>query len=257
MDFLKRHYEKLILGLVLLGLAAAAAYLPVALKRAQEILPPSGPGDLPTPKAYKPVSLASNEQAIAALKTPPNIALQQRGQDIFNPNIWKQKADGTLVRMTSSNPAEALKVLRIFPLHLNLTYERRTDAGGFFVKVHRELRKGDRQRPLYSTIGTTNEFFTILKANGPENDPESLLIQLVDTKQQVVLEKEKTWRRLEGHGADLRYDLENKTFRDERVGSTLNFGEDSYKVIAIGQNEVRVLANSNQKATTIRWTGVP
>jgi hypothetical protein len=62
MEFLKKHYEKLILSVVLLGLAAVAAGLPLKVNQEKE-KEEARKNDLinPTVKPFPPVDLATNK----------------------------------------------------------------------------------------------------------------------------------------------------------------------------------------------------
>lgn len=42
-----------------------------------------------------------------------------------------------------------------------------------------------------------------------------------------------------------------KTWNNQRVGATLRFGNEDYIIVAITENEIVVLAKSNQKKTPI------
>ena len=81
------------------------------------------------------------------------------------------------------------------------------------------------------------------------------------SKELVKVSKEQTYDRVEGYAVDLKYDLEGKhwdDFREDPKGAKpLIFAGDAYKIVYIGENEVRVMANSNNKQTTIRWKSAP
>ena len=47
----------------------------------------------------------------------------------------------------------------------------------------------------------------------------------------------------------------NVALKNKRVGDTFTLAGETYKVIAISQNAVRVQATSNDKQTTIMWNG--
>jgi hypothetical protein len=53
--------------------------------------------------------------------------------------------------------------------------------------------------------------------------------------------------------ADLKFDPEGKKWPNQRVGSSLKFGNDEYIIVAINRNEVVLSAKSNQKKTTLTY----
>ena len=88
--------------------------------------------------------------------------------------------------------------------------------------------------------------------------PEELILELADSNSQTVsLSKAKPFQRVEGYAADLRYPPDNLNFRDKKVNDLIPIAGESYKIIAITENEVRVSAISTDKRTTILWKGVP
>ena len=62
------------------------------------------------------------------------------------------------------------------------------------------------------------------------------------------------FQRVDGYSADLKYDPEKINATGLRVGADLKFAGDDYNVIAIDENEVILLAQSNQKKYTLRYT---
>jgi Lhr-like helicase len=106
-------------------------------------------------------------------------------------------------------------------------------------------------------LNTTNKLFALRSAVAHDGATNEVSIQMLDTQEIAAITKDKPYMRTNAYAADLRYEPESKTMKDVRVNDILTFGGDSYKVIAINKNEVRVLANSNQKPTTIRWSGAP
>jgi len=257
MDFLKRHYEKIILIVVLLGLAGAAAWLPLATSRAKEQLSALDVGAV-TPKAYKPADLSTNMAAMQKEKTPATFSFSG-DHNVFNPVTWKQRYDGEIFVIPTSNDADIVKILKIYPLRMVISFEKILPSGTFHLGVVQEaLQKFPVPKTAqYADMNSTNKLFVLREARGSQSETNDLLIELADTREKVLVSKNNPYVRTNGYAADLRYDPESKTMKDVRVNDILTFGGDSYKVIALTRNEVRVLANSNQKPTTIRWTGAP
>ncbi len=90
MQFLKKHYEKLVLSVVLLVLAVAAGLMPLKVgsenrameeKLAQLTKAPAKP--------LKPADISTNELALARLKT--NVDIELNGaHNLFNPVKWQR-----------------------------------------------------------------------------------------------------------------------------------------------------------------------
>ncbi len=255
MDFLKKHYEKIILSLVLLILAGTAAWLPIAInKKREEMLvqiPPLDKGG----KKIQPVDLASFESALDQLKNPPRVDFSLP-HHLFNPVTWKQRPDGNIVKIVTE---DLPRIIKVTPLHLIISFERAAGAGYYFKIVKEASPRANEQRGVqrYLSEGGKSDVFNLKKVEGAPENPESFIIELNDTKEDAVVTPAKPYMRLEGHSADLKYDVDNRDFKNLREGSSLVFGGEQYKVIAITENEVTVQANSNQKQVTIRWKPAP
>ena len=261
MRFLKQHYEKIILSVVLVCLAVAAAWLPMALKQAHDKLQVSAETP-PPPKSYKPADLSTTISNLNAIKAPPPLVLNGE-HNLFNPVVWKKKFDGTLIKIATGKEEgpDALTITKITPLHFILTFSRPASSDGYFFGVTREISGDKRERikrDIYvSPTHTKEKYFIFRGVKGPPEDPVFTL-ELTDyAKELVTVTTNTPFDRVEGYSADLRYDLEKMSWNDQRVGSILRFAGDAYKIVYIDKNEVRVMANSNNKQTTIKWNSAP
>jgi hypothetical protein len=253
MEFLKKHYEKILLSVVLLCLAVAAAWLPAKINQEKVELQKTII-NLPKPKELKPIDLSTNETALKRLQNPPIVELSG-AHNLFNPVTWKfkpnVKPEESFIKIVREG-VDALTITNIRPLFLELVFEK-TTASGYWVGVKRLSLK----RPsTYAKLNEKKELFTIKEVKGPPEDPEELVLELPD-QQIVSISKVKPFQRIEAYAADLRYPPDNLNFRDKKVNDILPIAGESYKIIAITENEVRVSAISTDKRTTILWNGVP
>lgn len=257
MDFLKKHYEKIILCLALLGLAGTAVWVFLSIQQKQAEVEVSV-AETGTAKPFPVIDVKPYTAALEKAQQTVSVDLSSP-HVLFNPTMWKQKADGTLVKMESSNPAAALEVVNIRPLNLIISFERKAGTGYYFGITREAAPRPAERRKVqrYVTEGGKADLFVLKSVQGSDENPERFVLELNENQQEVVITPTQPFQRLEGYSADLRYDVENKTFNDQRVGNTISFGGDSYKIIAITENEVRVQANSNQKQTTIRRKPAP
>ena len=74
MQFLKKHYEKIILCVVLLGLAAAAIWMEEISKAKDKVSEPVGMSH-PNNKGLVALDLNSDLQALAEMTNPPPLLL--------------------------------------------------------------------------------------------------------------------------------------------------------------------------------------
>jgi hypothetical protein len=92
----------------------------------------------------------------------------------------------------------------------------------------------------------------VKSVQGAPEDPTALILQL-PSGESVTVGRNKPFERIEGYSADIQYPPERINANGLRVGDRLNFAGDQYNIIDINQNEVRLLAQSNQKKYTLPY----
>jgi hypothetical protein len=258
-EFFQNHYEKILLSLVLLGLAGAAAYLPVKIKQSREgteNVPDANPARV---EPLKPIDLSSN---IAALTRSERLERLDLGREhlLLNSVPWRRKPDGTLVKIASKEEAltKGLAITKITPLHLVITWEGVTGTGDnlryqFGVKNEASTNRTRRARvPMLLTPGAKNDLFALREVQGPADSPGGLIIELGDGNERVPLAKQKPFSLVKGYAADLKNELENKPYPDRRRNDSIEFGGEKYNIVAITEKDVTVQASSTSKRTTIK-----
>ncbi len=257
MEFIKKNYEKITLGLVLLLLAAAACFLPFYIsKRRQEL-------------DEKRVSIRANPKELPAVDTAEVDAAFQRSQyllnldyttnhNLLNPVIWKRTTDGALIKTVTGKEEgpEALMVLKIKKLYLMVSYGS-PSANGYLISIERQgmLSESKRRTQNFVSLQTKSELLTLREVKGPPEKPTELDLEWNETGEPIVITPEKPFQRVDGYSADLKYPLEpNKAWADRRVGSKpIQFANGLYNIVAITESNVVVLAESNKKKTTIEF----
>src|SRR5262245_51013145 len=118
MQFLKKHYEKIVLSVVLLGLAAASAALPLMVSQAQEQIENMATSvKRAKAKPWPPLDLTTNQEPIRRIEGPVRVQLAG-GHNLFNPVKWLRRGDGTIRKIVTGNEmgVGALRVTKIEPL---------------------------------------------------------------------------------------------------------------------------------------------
>jgi hypothetical protein len=261
MDFLKKHYEKILLGVVLLGLVGAMVFLPFMILHDRTMLEETREGIISHPvKPLPPLDLMVESNAAQRLQLPCQLDLETTNK-LFNPVEWQRAVDGTLLKIASGNvvgPA-AVTIARILPLYFTLTLDSvQTNEFGvrYIIGVERQSAPVAWQRAKrqhYASVGEKNEAFTITGVQGPPPDPTQLLLQLTDSGETATISRNKPFRRVDAYVADLKYRPEGKSWDSQRVGDDLKFAGDDYIIVAINRNEVVLSAASNQKKTTLTY----
>lgn len=258
MDFLKKHYEKIILGGVLVILAVGAALLPVMIGKERDDLNEKEQMIVQPPKPLDPLNFSTQQQSLVQLKAAGSLDLSSTNK-LFNPLLWQKAADGRIIKIQTGEETGpiALTVTKQTPLYLNVTLDgvNLTEATPrYTINVEREAatdRNKRLKKPYFASLNNKNEAFVLREVSGPPENPV-LKLELADGGEVVEVSKDKPFKRIDGYTVDLKYALENRApWLGQRVGSTLTFGGETYKIVAITKTEVVVLANSNQKKTPV------
>jgi hypothetical protein len=96
-----------------------------------------------------------------------------------------------------------------------------------------------------------------LKDLKPKETPVEFVLELIESKEEIVVSRDKPFVAVAGHMADLRYEPEKLSFARKRVGDALIFAGDTNKIVAITETNITVAATSNTKRTTITYQPAP
>lgn len=261
MDFIKKHYEKVVLGLVLLGLAVAIGFLPFKVNADKTALQEQT-DTLKHPRvaALSNLDLTLPELALKRLASPAIIDFSEPNK-LLNPMPWQQAPDKHLIRSDKTGPG-AVTVTNITPLYLKLSLDSITvsDSGPkYVIGVEKQAAATPGQRSkkqTYCKLNDKNDTFVLIEVKGKPEEPSQLVVQLNDSGERAVITREQPFKRVDGYMADLRYDLEKKTWLNRRVNSQppLVFNGEEYNIVAINQNEVVLSAKLNGKKWSIKNT---
>ncbi len=258
MEFLKKHFEKILLSIVLLGLAGAAAFMPIKVSserqrmddRKQELL-----GRKPNP--YKPANLSTNENVLKRFQSEYEVRLSGP-HNLFNPVKWQKRPDSSFLKIQTGTEvgAGALQITKIDPLQMTVTFDDVREAAGTFryqVSVTRETDRPVTKRPGFAAVGGTNNLFALREIKGPPQAPAELVLVMAGDKDPITISKANPHKRIIGYSADLKYEPEDRTWKNLRAKGELSFGGETYNVVAIDKDEVVLSAKSNRKKTTVKY----
>jgi hypothetical protein len=257
MEFLKRHYEKIVLCIVLLGLAGAAVWTKGAIDKVQNNTAP-----LPEPPrrggvSLKPLDLSTDMLALAQVTNPPAILLSGE-HNLFNPVTWKRKSDNTLLKILT-NGAAALTVSNITKLYTVIAFDHASGQGsGVYVMTYQQ--HSDPAHPAHKTTEYAKKdekmksgLYILRTVQGDADNPTALDLELPDTGDTVTVTKEKPYEKVDSYIADLRYDPESKNMPRVHVNDVITLDGEPYKVVEITANAVRVQSSRTTKVTEIKW----
>lgn len=273
MEFLKSHYEKLILGLVLLLMAVGAVVLVLEVGTVQEELQKfkaMSLGNDGNPPQQE--NLAELIKALTQVTNPPKVEFTKVHR-VFNPDSWYVDTNGILIAGTNLG-VDRLVVQSITPQHLKVEFDQISSANAgresVRIKVTREFMKAPAdqgKRTITLTLNSTNSSNTLdpaNKAQSPQLFPRKIggtpeapevEFELVDPAKdplKFALSKAQGFTHVVEHVAYIVYPVEsNYVWRAARKGQSLIFAGDTNIVVDITATNVVVSAISNDKHTSI------
>lgn len=265
MDFLKKHYEKILLGVVLLGLLVAVGFMLVVISSEKQKLTDLTSSVLhPHVKPLTNLDLSLPEAALHRMATPAVINFGPPNR-LFNPMPW-QKGPDRLIPATKVGP-NSITVSNIQPLNLTITLDQvePSDSGYKYligIKNDAALYPSQRnKKEAYCKVGDKDRdnTFQLIDVKGKPEAPSALVLLLLDTGEKVSITKNPDgsyapFARVDGYTADLAYAPDRKVWSDRRVNSQPPIfcnGED-YNIVAINKDEVILAAKSNGKKWTLK-----
>lgn len=276
MEFLKNHYEKIVLSVVLLLMATAAVLLVLQVRSVEEEL-----------GAFRKVIVETGGQSVERPKTNPYTAILTKAQPpvvdlvqphkVFNPERWLMDTNRNLISGKDVGVAK-LQLLEVQPmqLKLELLVSGSAERQSYLVNITREYAlKTTDQRPTKRsvTVNSTNyldapsklRYIVARAIEGPPDNPTVTLDYQEPGKelQKITLTKDKPFSAVVDYGVKLFYPVEKIAFPNplrkdvvwERKDAPLVFAGDTNIIVEITVSNVIVKAVSNDKTTTIPLSG--
>ena len=271
MEFLKRHYEKILLSVVLLALAGVAFWLIVEVGKEKAKL--KEVEDTPTThKKINPVDTQKAQATLDKVKNPGEFALPLQHR-LFNSMKWVRQPDGKIQKISSSDKIgiPALKITHITPLNLVVSFNAVSDPTAANVRyqmgVTREAAIEPKNRKeVVKNYGPTTSFkidanltLTMKEVRGTPAEPSALVMLLGEgdaEPAEIIVTKAAPFQKVVGYVVDARYDLENKVFPGKRLGDPLFFNGETNNIVAITNNQV-VVSSQYGKRFTLKYAPAP
>jgi len=255
MQFLRRHFEKIILSAVLAGLGAAAYWLFVAVTEAKR-QPGGTMGSAPHAKPWEPVDLGPLRGALKGLTDAPPLSLSDE-HNLFNPVTWKMRRDGWLFKQTKEGPT-ALTVTDIRPLYYTIRLDKVLGESFSLIAKH-AFGPEKKWVAMLNDKGLKTAPFpcVIVGTNAALENPATLQVLIPETKATNAITAKEPYKRVEGYEVDLKYNASdtNNVFLKKHVDDTLPLSGETYKIIAITKNAVTVQNVGTSKRDVREWNG--
>jgi hypothetical protein len=257
-DVGRQHWEKIILIVALLGLGVAVLFLMGESQTQKEKINEYFETKVRQKvKGVEVVDLTEHQKALETLQNPPELNFSTP-HNLFNPVKWQRTPDRRLIKIQSGREIGpyALTVRAIRPLHLTLALDRSTSSGYYMIMTNESaphpawFRKTKYVLPGQTNVwqtGYTNVFRFVVMEGRPAEEAKELVVQLPDSAQEVTFTDENPYQAVQGYECDLRYDPDNKDFKDIKVGDQIRLSGEAYNIVAINPAEVILSANSNDR----------
>ena len=263
MQFLKKNYEKVLLGLVLLGLVGTVVFLLFYVSNEKQQQEERRNTIINRPvKPLEPPDLSEAENLVQRATLPVPLDLSTTNK-LFNPLRWQKSQSGQLFVSEAGNAAKLLQVTRSAPLYFTISLDSispasdPTSAARYVIGVDQQAGSRPKgKRSVYLSVGEKKDPLILREVKGPADNPTALLLELTETGEPISISKDKPFRRVDGYVVDLKYGAENRSFQNKRIDSSLSFGGNEYKIVAISQDEV-IISAPNQKRWTIKFSAAP
>ena len=263
MDFLKKHYEKLTLGLVLLAVAGVAIYLVLAVNQVQQDLNAAlAQAAGAKQKSLQAINLVTNQTELDAVVKHAPVVLGAPDHYTFNPVTWARAANGRIepTRGRADMGAAGLTYVESHDLFLEIGFSAvagTPEAPRYQFSIRRDYEKNPKLRSAIVesvAVGaeSKDQIFKLLEARGPKEDPTDFVCELVSTREQFTISKTKSFKKTQGYSADLRYEASRQNFTQKRVGESLNLSGAAYKIVAIEKDELVVSAPNSVRTTVLK-----
>lgn len=271
MEFIKKHYEKILLALVLLGLMGSVVYLLLLIpqkreemKKMQEIRlnPVVTPLAVVKPEFF---NLNADEAVLRRADAPLKLDFTT-GHNLFNPVLWllmpPPPPGGKLNKITTGNEIGpgALVVTAINPIYLIVSATTNL-SGGSLLDIYEEVPGSTRpvgERHTIINKDTKNDLFNVLDISGPDENPK-LSLEFKTTQEKITVSYDQPFRRVAGYTADLKYppDPNAGPWLNKRANpvpsraSMLQFADGVYFLVEVAEDHVVILSEANKKKTPI------
>lgn len=270
MQFIKKNYEKVLLGVVLFGLVVISVFLLLMVanekqgqeERRNKII------NLP-PRPLPPPDLGPAEAFIKQAATAKTLNFSDTAHKLFNPQRWQKTVAGAVIKSPVGTEVQKIEIAKITELYFTIGLESVNvvpETGARYsisVEDQAAAKPGSRgRRSRWASkgdkieYGDNKESFLVKDVQGAPDNPAAVILELNDPEQTVPISLNKPYRRVAGYMASLKYSPENRQFPNKRVSEKIFVAGEEYTIVTVTENEV-FLQGKNQKKWTIKYNAAP
>jgi hypothetical protein len=267
MQFLKKHFEKIILCVVLLALAVAAVMLSIRVSAVKRSITKAATTIDKYPRVpLKEVDLTVFQNALTVHSNPPPISMTNRHL-LFNPVRWYKKPDGSVIKVSTGAEIGigALQCVSIRPLKRIVAFENASGTGEkarYTISVLKQgaIAKADQGKKMnYVSLNDKNKFFLLKEVRGDVPLEATLVLTWLEdeSNDELLVSKAMPNEKVTDYQVDLVYPPDNLDFKNKRLNDSITIAGDNYNIIAITETQVVMSAERNQKRTIVPLRATP
>lgn len=264
MELLKNHYEKIILGVVLLLLAVVAGYLPFEVSNVRSRLNQSTQNyERAKVDPIPELNLSTNDSVVARAGREMHFDFGRGEHGLFTPSgTWRRGPGGIPVPPPPTGVA-GLVVTNISPLTLEIKYQGVSTGAGslryrFFVKDESSTNKATAKgRIVIQGPGMRSDVLTLKDHVGPAENPDGFNVELPGLRRAATVTREKAYTEVVGYAADLWHPAEGKIYRDQKQGGKLVIGGTIYNIVAVSERDVTIEDDKSKRRTVVPFKSAP
>ena len=250
---LKKHWEKILLGLVLTLLAGGALFVVLEVPSIQAKLVEEVGYD--RKNAFEPEDLSELKALLARAEAPKRLRLAGPDHNTFNPVGWFE-ANGNLVKdkFYGKKGPNAVVIKSTAPLYLRIAYDDRKEVNpqdprySFYVTREAADKKTERRKVTrVSRLRDKNDIFILREVKGSPTNPESFVLTLLNSNQNIEVLSSQEFTEIRGYKADLEYEAGNRKYSGVMKGDKVTIDKRSYEIVFISEDEVVL---SDEKTST-------
>lgn len=259
MNFLKDHFEKLILGLVLLVSVGGIFFVITQINQGKQQSEAALQSPRMMVREYEPADLSAHNEELNKVSQPITVGITG-DHELLNPVRWKE-VNGNMTKVTELG-VKKLTIDQIKPLYRRLQYLRSTEYGKttrFVIEITEEgADTVGKRKPTKRTfeIGKTTKSvpYTLIRVDGTANAPSRFYVQYDDedsgTTENIQFTPEEPYENVVGYSASFLYQPTGKKYENQRVNDTIKIEKSSFDIVAITQSQA-TLENKSGKRTTL------
>lgn len=259
MDFLKNHFEKLILALVLALSIGGIAFVTMQISQGKQAAEDAVQSPRRSPQEYVDVDLSPYAEELEKISQPISVGIVGE-HELLNPVRW-QEVSGSLAR-ASELGIKSVSIKQITPLYRRLQFVRTTEYGSstrYVIEITEEgADSAGKRKPVKRTFEVGKEVknvpYVLTRIDGPETSPSAFYFNITDEDtervEQVKFSADEPYELVVGYSASFLHAPSDKSFDDQRVGDSIKINDSTFDIVAITAKQA-TLENKSGKRTTL------